>query len=205
MNRTVHDLLNQMNRKDLITRMAFQCAPVIAGVKVSNLLTIPSIHDEQVGEILAGTGLSCRKLAEDRGRSIFLLYREKELAGWIQDRNNQTILAEAGMEGLGLDSVLDKLSDRCRAYVQEGSNYPHEIGVLLGYPPEDVKGFVVNKGRNCLTCGYWKVYGDPESARKRFKVFDLAREKVLSCLSEGMPLRTLIFGVEEELKSVHAA
>ena len=109
------------------------------------------------------------------------------------------------MEGLALDSVLNKLSDRCRAYVQEGCNYPHEIGVLLGYPPEDVKGFVVNKGRNCLTCGYWKVYGDPESARKRFKVFDLAREKVLSCLSEGMPLRTLIFGVEEELKSVHAA
>ena len=205
MKRIVHDLLDQMNRQDLITRMAFQCAPVITGVKVSNLLTIPSRYDGKVAEILDGSGISFRKLAEDRRRSVFFLYRGDELACWILCRGNQMILAEAGLAGLPLDRVLDEISARYRAYVRKGSDYPHEIGVLLGYPPEDVKGFVVNKGKNCLICGYWKVYGDPEAARMRFEAYDLARERILSRISEGISLRSLIFGVEEEAKSVHAA
>lgn len=36
---------------------------------------------------------------------------------------------------------------RYEAYVQKGKAFPHEIGVLLGYPAEDVKGFVVNEGK----------------------------------------------------------
>ena len=42
------------------------------------------------------------------------------------------------------------------------------MGLFLGYPLEDVKGFIANGGRNCTCCGCWKCYGDPEEARRRF-------------------------------------
>ena len=29
-------------------------------------------------------------------------------------------------------------------------------------------GFIENQGRNYTCCGYWKAYGDPEAARRRF-------------------------------------
>ena len=51
---------------------------------------------------------------------------------------------------------------------RKGKRFPHEIGVLLGYPAEDVKGFVVNEGKNYLYSGYWKVYGDLSEAKQLF-------------------------------------
>lgn len=37
-------------------------------------------------------------------------------------------------------------------------DFPHEMGILLGYPVEDVEGFIINNGKNELYTGYWKVY-----------------------------------------------
>ena len=45
---------------------------------------------------------------------------------------------------------------------------PHEIGFFLGYPYEDVEGFVRHRGRKFRFCGCWKVYGDPRAAAKLF-------------------------------------
>ena len=48
--------------------------------------------------------------------------------------------------------------------------FPHEIGLLLGYPVEDVEGFICNGEENCLYVGYGKVYGElPEKMRLFYK------------------------------------
>ena len=49
--------------------------------------------------------------------------------------------------------------------------FPHEIGLFLGYPPEDVLGFIHNKGRNHKCIGCWKVYGDEATARAVFRKY----------------------------------
>ena len=36
---------------------------------------------------------------------------------------------------------------------------------------EDVKGFIINGGRNSKYTGYWKVYGDVTECEKRFACF----------------------------------
>ena len=36
--------------------------------------------------------------------------------------------------------------------------FPHEIGVILGYPVEDVIEFEKHQGKNCKYCGCWKRY-----------------------------------------------
>ena len=47
---------------------------------------------------------------------------------------------------------------RYRAYMNGSKIFPHEMGLLLGYPVEDVTGFMVHGGKNSLYSGYWKVY-----------------------------------------------
>ena len=44
--------------------------------------------------------------------------------------------------------------------------FPHEVGLFLGYPPEDVEGFIENKACSCKLTGYRKVYSDEEKAKK---------------------------------------
>lgn len=64
----------------------------------------------------------------------------------------------------GLEEMLDALQLRltCGAF-------PHEIGLFLGYPPEDVEGFRLHRGRDYKLCGCWKVYSDVEGARQCFR------------------------------------
>ena len=48
------------------------------------------------------------------------------------------------------------------------SDFPHEIGLFLGYPIEDVVGFIRYAGKGCKLSGLWKVYGDAEAASRLF-------------------------------------
>lgn len=50
----------------------------------------------------------------------------------------------------------------------ESDEFPHEIGLFLGYPPEDVRGFIENGSDGCKCTGYWKVYGDARAAQEMF-------------------------------------
>ena len=47
----------------------------------------------------------------------------------------------------------------------EKEGFPHEVGVILGYPVEDVIEFENHKGHDCKYCGCWKCYSDVEKAR----------------------------------------
>ena len=43
---------------------------------------------------------------------------------------------------------------RYACYMEEKGAFPHEIGLLLGYPVEDVLGFIRHQGKNYLYTGY---------------------------------------------------
>ena len=40
---------------------------------------------------------------------------------------------------------------------REGGEFPHEVGLFLSYPPEDVKGFIDHRACNFKCAGLWKV------------------------------------------------
>ncbi len=47
--------------------------------------------------------------------------------------------------------------------------------MFLDYPPDDVKGFIEDRCAENLACpGYWKVYGNPDEARKIFSEYKKA-------------------------------
>jgi hypothetical protein len=81
----------------------------------------------------------------------------------------------------GLEAQLCYLAGRFR----ESEEFPHEIGFFLGYPPEDVLGFIRHRGAHCKLCGMWKVYSDVEKARFLFSEYARCRQRLLEYIREG--------------------
>ena len=69
--------------------------------------------------------------------------------------------------------------------------FPHEIGLFLGYPLEDVQGFIENCGKNYRLCGCWKVYGDPQAALRCFARYEKCARVYLQCYQNGHSLSRL--------------
>lgn len=58
--------------------------------------------------------------------------------------------------------------DSFRSSFFEKDGFPHEVGLFLGYPLDDVTGFIEQKGKNYKCCGIWKVYGNEKQTQMLF-------------------------------------
>ena len=81
---------------------------------------------------------------------------------------------------------------RYEAYMKKEFDFPHELGLILGYPVEDVTGFIEHNGKNYLHSGYWKVYHNPSAKRKLFERFEQAKESVIQLVSTGVSIVDII-------------
>ena len=70
--------------------------------------------------------------------------------------------------------------------------FPHEIGLFLGYPPEDVDGFIKHRAGGCKFCGFWKVYGDVDSAKAKFERYRSCTESYYKRWRSDGSIRKLI-------------
>lgn len=89
-------------------------------------------------------------------------------------------------------------SKRYQNYMKDNQKFPHEMGLLLGYPIEDVKGFINNDGKNYLHIGYWKVYENLSEKLQLFRKFELAKETIIQLVSNGVMMRDIIAIYQEE-------
>ena len=78
-----------------------------------------------------------------------------------------------------------------RHRLKDSTEFPHEIGLFLGYPPEDVRGFILHKGNCCKYSGCWKVYGNEEKAAKEFAKFKKCSDIYYSKWLQGTPIQKL--------------
>ena len=74
----------------------------------------------------------------------------------------------------------------------DGGDFPHEVGLFLGYPAEDVRGFIENRAAGCKCVGCWKVYGDVNAAKMRFASFEKCTRDNCGRLRRGCTLEQLI-------------
>lgn len=76
-----------------------------------------------------------------------------------------------------IKQMLWYLKERYQAFKHNEIAFPDEIGIFLGYPIEDVEGYIMQQGRNYLLCGYWKVYSNLYEAVRIFALYkELQRE-----------------------------
>ena len=172
--------------------LAMQCAPLIAGLKASNLLTIPWSEYESMLEVLRGSKILSFFLGETENRGVFFLYRTDKMEKLLQDEDVTAFLQERGYDELTLNSVLTSFRMRYLAYREGKAEFPHEMGILLEYPVEDVEGFIRYSGRNYLCSGYWKVYKDRESKQELFRKFEYARENLIQLLSFQVGMKDIL-------------
>ena len=88
-------------------------------------------------------------------------------------------------------SVEGALAHLARRIMEKGGEFPHEIGLFLGYPLGDVKGFIKHRGQNCKCTGCWKVYCDEREARRQFCRFEKCRSIYCRLYREGRALSRL--------------
>ena len=173
-----------------------QCAPTLAGMKPGSIFCFNHSPLEvsrqkvcQWNKQLEPFGLTVQILLERPGSGsvIVFVYRHDRLEQMLSDDAYQSFLAEAGYERTNLDGLLEQLAYRLRTQPE----FPHEIGVFLGYPLRDVIGFIENHGRNFTCCGFWKSYGDPAEMQVCFACYRRCIQTYVAMFEQGIPLERL--------------
>lgn len=171
------------------------CAPTIAGLKVANLFCYyPTDQRQFVLQYkfwqtwFSQYGLQLMILKGCKKNKCYLLYlyRQNALEDIFNDTQFRSFLISMGYDTQSC--FIQQLAYR----LQMREDFPHEIGIFLGYPLEDVKGFVENKGRNFTCCGYWKVYGNPEAANRCFQRYRKCTTIYKQKYAKGVPMKQLI-------------
>lgn len=85
------------------------------------------------------------------------------------------LLQESGYQDFTLGNILSTFQKRYQGYMCGEPGFPHEMGVLLGYPVEDVRGFMEQNGQNALYQGYWKVYAHVPEKKRLFARYDMEK------------------------------
>ena len=192
MSNEVFEMICAMDRRNIELQIGLQCAPVVAGLKTSNLLIVPREDEDLVRAVLRHSGLLNYRLAYDRHRVIFLVFDRDILSAYLAREDVTAFLNRAGYRSDSFGYILRTFQERYAAYIAGAGSFPHEIGVLLGYPLCDVTGFIDNGGAGFLYSGYWKVYANVDETRQLFDEFDAAKDEILISINAGSSIRELI-------------
>lgn len=150
------------------------CSPTLAGIKTANMFSVPEedpivFRDTivRLNRLLVPRGLRMIPLGKKAGKVLLYLYRPDRLGSDLADEHAMQILSERNYPVEDCHGCILKLIKQ----LEQEEDFPHEIGLFLGYPPEDVKGFIDNQAKNEKFVGFWKVYGDVEQAKNKFEQY----------------------------------
>ena len=176
--------------KKLWEVIANQCAPVLTDVKPSNLLILTNEEEEAFLQMEELPGISRLCLYEGEHKSTWLLCRRDRLESELVWPQTGEFLKQYGyrMVQESLDEKLLRLQYRFAEYKEGRQPFPHEMGVFLGYPLGDVKGFIEHHGKEYLCSGYWKVYQDEQKAKSTSQLYQSVRDAVLQLIMAGSNL-----------------
>lgn len=178
---------NQLDRL-----LAAYCSPTLAGIKPASLVSCdrnlyPDLPQRlcEYRTAFAPRDMRFEIVCACRGRYLLLVYHKTQLEHRLADERVQRVLERFSYPvGQPLAEQLKMLKRR----IALSDGFPHEIGLFLGYPIEDVVGFIRNQGRGCKLSGYWKVYGDAEAASRLFERLSRVCRAVTRRVEQGETL-----------------
>ena len=178
--------------EDLIIK---HCSPTLAGLKTANLFSCAYSQKEDIlryarefNRRFSLKGVKMQPLDFSKTRALIYVFRPARLEKDLSEPQATSILASIGYPGNDYKTCLNQLKGR----VKGCSEFPHEIGLFLGYPPEDVRGFMLHKGNCCKCCGCWKVYGNEEKAAREFAKYKKCADIYYSKWLSGTPINKLV-------------
>ena len=152
------------------------------------------LNDKELAVIskkLHNTNISLMILCTCKKRHLVMIYRANELKEYLKRSEVSDYLREFGYRRDDFISNLIRLHQRMNGFYNKIKEFPHEVGIFLGYPICDIKGFLENKGERYLHSGYWKIYGNLEETREKFLSYDEAREIAIDEFLAGRGLESI--------------
>ena len=170
-----------------------QGAPTLAGIKTGSLFPCACACRATLltNRTLTPKGLCLLPLRIADGRALLYLYRPARLSRDLQDSLAAELLRRAGYPEGGCAKCLAQLIRRFRA----GEEFPHEVGLFLSYPPEDVRGFIEHRDDGCKCTGLWKVYGDEANAKRLFAQYRKCTQIYCALWQAGSDMERLAVAV----------
>ncbi len=162
-------------------------AGVIAGAKPAALFTLrpdvavcPGVARSALcafSRYLRSRSVEVTGISWVHGRFAVLVWRPDMVGAVLCDPERMAFLRAHGLPVEGPHRLVGEAARRLARYYRSRSEtapkeapskapFPHEIGLILGYPLEDVMGFVEGRKETCR--GLWRAYGDADAARERF-------------------------------------
>ena len=173
--------------KYLIHRIVRCTAATIAGRKPATLMNISNDNgglldawDRNRADIFSRSEIDYYELKRTDKNAIVLFFNQNLLDELLKNEPVKKFLSEYGYESNSIEHALSMLR---RRYATVGC--PPEIGVFLGIPLKDVKGFMGLNSLQHTKCGMWRIYGDPAVSEKRMNEYRCARNMIRRRLISG--------------------
>ncbi|MCY6484475.1 DUF3793 family protein [Clostridium aestuarii] len=179
----------QDDKNYLISTIAYSAAPTITKEKSSSLVVFNNRNNRNLykywekykEEIKEDFSIKFHELKKTEKITAVLFYNKEKLEKILKEKRNINFLKRFGYaEKMNLQECLELLHTRYEHVC------PHEMGIFLGYPVEDVIEFVDCPNKQCLLRGYWKVYHDTERAKDIFERYDKAKYKIMNLAIQGI-------------------
>lgn len=182
--------LSQRIEKNLIC----QCSPTLASLKTASLFTIDftcrgelSAALRKWNRDLSDKGVALIPLQEKNGKALIYVFRKDRLKKILSSTEIEEFLHSCGYCSCGIGAALSTLRSRLKG----SAEFPHEIGIFLGYPIGDVVGFIRCKGKNCKCTGCWKVYCDERAAAETFARYKKCKAVYMRLWEQGRSVHRL--------------
>lgn len=180
------------------------CSPTLASIKAASLFTYTykSLNELHVrvtywNSKMKRKGITFDILSENVGvnKALIYVYRRADLEKILNRDEIRSFLLNHGyliddneiVGGVNCENIILQLKKK----FEKLNQFPHEIGIFLGYPIGDVKGFIENHGCNCKCTGYWKVYCNEEEATKTFRKYKKCRDIYMNLWISGRSVMQL--------------
>lgn len=181
LHRYMKTIKDMEDKKYLFSMILYLIAPTIEGVKPSTIVTLPTsgrnlskLWETYKEDFLNIYNVNYIKMKDTDKSTIVLFYNSDSLKETLSDLENIDFLQQFGYKNeMNINESILHLKSRFKNIC------PHEIGIFLGIPLEEVKVFMENPKSKCIFCGYWKVYKDIKKARKQFHIYDRARTHII--------------------------
>ena len=180
------------------------CSPTLASIKAASLFTytyksLKELHVRVTywNSKMKRKGITFDILSENVGvnKALIYVYRRADLEKILNRDEIRSFLLNHGyliddneiVGGVNCENIILQLKKK----FEKLNQFPHEIGIFLGYPIGDVKGFIENHGCNCKCTGYWKVYCNEEESTKTFRKYKKCRDIYMNLWISGRSVMQL--------------
>lgn len=196
-----YDKLNSMEDKEYIEKyLLYNLSLVIAGVKPAVTITVKKNNyklynnwDTLCRSFIENLELNFIELRESINSIIVMIYDKSILESILTSEDNIEFLNNLGYPNSS--SICDYINTLKIRY--EKYNCPHELGLFLGIPIEDVKDFMECTTKKCLLCKYWKVYNDSNTAQKTFNTYDKIKDYTMKNILKGDSSVNLVLSIKD--------